>query len=122
MLSRFLQWLGARRLLSLNPNERQNLTTLALMGGAMAMTVLVGVLVWIVRYSWTTELVQRLAPEILSGLFNVIYGMLAMTGIMIVTQASIALGGKVKGKFGPAELEASQNDTEENPAYVDPTP
>jgi len=107
MIARFLTWLGLRRLLNLNPDERQNLTTLSLMGGAMAMTGFVAILVWIVRYSWSNELLVSLAPAILEGLFNVVYGMLAMMGIMIVTQAAIALGGKVKGKFGPAEIEAS---------------
>lgn len=111
MLSRILHWLGARRLLSLNRDERQNLTTLSMMGGAMAMTVAIGILVWIVRYSWPAQTLLQLAPAILDGLFNVIYGMLAMTAIMVVTQAAIALGGKVKGKFGPAELEANNDPT-----------
>lgn len=110
MLAKLLQWVGFRKLLSLNPDERQNLTTLSLMGGAMAVTVFVGVLVYLARYSWPEELLPALAPAILDGMFNVIYGMLAMMGVMIVTQAAIALGGKVKGKFGPAEIEASTDD------------
>lgn len=111
-MNRFLAWLGLNRLMGMNLSQRQNLTTLSMMGGAMAMTLAVGILVWIVRYSWPTDVMVTLAPAILDGLFNVIYGMLMMMGIMVITQASIALGGKIKGKFGPAELEASTDDSD----------
>lgn len=100
----------SRTALGLNDDERQNLTTLSMMGGAMAMTVGIGLLVYVLRYSWPAAIVVAHAALIIGGLINVIYGCLALMAVMIVAQAVIAIGGKMRASAFGAEIEASAND------------
>lgn len=93
-------------MLNLKDEQRQSLTTWSMLGGAVAMTVCVGALVWIIRYSWPDALLASLAPKILDHLAWLAFGCLALVGVMVVAQATIAMGGKFKAKFGGAEFEA----------------
>ena len=95
------------RLLNMSEDERRNVTTIAMMGGMLVMSAAIGAMTWVARYSWKAEALAMLAPAILDGLFHVTYGLLGMLAIMTITQAAIALGGKIKGKLGAAEFEAS---------------
>ena len=99
-----------RNALNLTPNQRQNLTTLSLMGGAMAMTVCVGALIYILRYSWPPEILKDLAPAILDDISWIAFGCLFLVGVMVIAQASIAVGGRFRGRLGPAEVEAGADD------------
>lgn len=104
-----LSWIKSifsRKALSLNDDERQNLTTFGMFGGVMALTVAIGLLVYVQRYSWPAEIVTAHAAALIGGLFNVIYGLLILMAIMIIAQAVIAIGGKMKAAFGGASIEA----------------
>lgn len=90
------------RFLDLNDDQRQALTTWSMMAGTMALTVAVGVMVYVQKYSWPIEF----APVLIEGFFNIIYGLLALMAIQIVAQAVIAIGGRIKGSFGGATIEA----------------
>jgi len=103
---RWIENLFSRATLSMNDDERQNLTTLSMMGGAMALTVAIGLLVYVLRYSWPEVIVAANAPAIITGLIHIIFGCLALMAIMIVAQAVIAIGGKMKASFGGASVEA----------------
>lgn len=92
--------------LSLNDDERQNLTTYSMMGGAMALTVALGILVWVLRFSWPESIVISLAPQLADYLFWVIMAIIGLQAIMIIAQAVIAIGGKMKASFGGASIEA----------------
>jgi hypothetical protein len=106
MLDRFLKWLNPRPALSLNDEERQNLTTYSMMGGVIALTFGVGLLLYVLRYSWPAEVVLNHAALLIGGLFNVSYGLLGLMAIMVIAQAVIAIGGKMKASFGGASIEA----------------
>lgn len=93
-------------MLNLTDEQRQTLTTWAMLGGLAALTVAVGLLVYVLRYSWPVEVLVANAPVLIAGLFNVIYGVLALMGVMIVATAVIAIGGKMKASFGTASIEA----------------
>jgi len=96
-----VSWLG------LNDEQRQSLTTWAMLGGVAALTFAVGLMVYVLRYSWPDAVVLANAPVLIGGLFNVTYGLLALMAVMIVAQAVIAIGGKMRAAFGGAEIEAS---------------
>jgi hypothetical protein len=100
-----LSWLKPR--LNLNDEERQSLTTWAMLGGVAALTFAVGLMVYVLRYSWPAAVVAAEAKTLIAGLFNVTYGLLALMAVMIVAQAVIAIGGKMRASFGGAEIEAS---------------
>lgn len=102
--------------LDMTDEQRQTLTTWSMLGGAIAMTLFQTILLLVIRYSWPEPLQQQLAPEILKAVTEISFGCLVMMGIMVVAQATIAIGGKVKGKIGMAEFEA---DTEKDgPRHV----
>lgn len=90
------------KLLDLTDDQRQTLTTWSMMGGTMALTLSVAILVWIQRVSWPIEY----APVLIDGFFHIIFGLLALMGIQIIAQAVIAIGGRLKGSFGGASFEA----------------
>lgn len=94
------------RALSLNDDERQNLTTYSMMAGAMVLTILIAVMVWMLRYSWTTVLLAAHAERIIDGLFWIAYGLLGLMAVQIIAQAVIAIGGKMKASLGAASIEA----------------
>lgn len=103
------QWIKnmfSRRSLSLNDDERQNLTTYSMMGGAMSLTLAIALLVYVQRYSWPAEIVAAHAGALIGGLFNVIFGCLILMAIMIIAQAVIAIGGKMKASAFGASIEA----------------
>lgn len=93
-------------MLNLSDDERQNLTTYSMMGGAMALTVAIGILIWVLRYSWPEAIVAAHAIVIMDYLFKIICGLMALQAVMIVAQAVIAIGGKMRASFGGAEIEA----------------
>jgi hypothetical protein len=95
-----------KRLLGLNDDERQNLTTLSMMFGTMALTVVLAGMTWLQRFGWSHEVIVQNAPALIDGFFNLSFGVLGLMGIMIVAQAVIAIGGKLKGALGPASFEA----------------
>jgi hypothetical protein len=106
-----LRWIRnvmSRKALGLNDDERQNLTTLSLMLGEVALTVAIGLLVYVLRYSWPDAIIAANATVLISGLFNVVYGLLILMGIQIAAKAAIAVGGKIKAAFGGASVEAEQ--------------
>lgn len=93
-------------MLNLNDEQRQTLTTWSMLGGAGVFTVLTGVLVWIIRWSWPKEIMVALAPTILDKLAWITFGSLGLVAVMIVTMATIAVGGRVKAKVMGQEFEA----------------
>jgi hypothetical protein len=102
-----MRWLNALKpRLDLNDEERQALTTWAMLGGVAALTFAVGLMVYVLRYSWPESIVAAHAPLLIGGLFNVVYGLLGMMVVMIVAQAVIAIGGKMKASIGAASIEA----------------
>lgn len=100
---------GFRWFLGLNDDQRQNLTTLSMMGGTIALTAVTAGILWMIRYSWPTHILTMHAGAIIDGLFNLSYGLLALMAVQIVAQAVIAIGGKMKAGFGPASIEASSD-------------
>lgn len=110
MLRKWFRYIFSRKALGLDPEERQTMTTYSMLGGAIVMTFIVAILVWIVRWSWPKELLFALAPEILNGLFWITYGCLGLMAVMIIAQATIAVGGRFKGKIGPAEFSAETDE------------
>lgn len=105
MLS-WLRKLNPRPTLKLSDDERQNLTTFTMIGGVMALTVAIGLLLYVLRYSWPAEVVLAHAEQLIAGLFNVSYGILTLMAIMVVAQAVIAIGGRMKASIGAASIEA----------------
>lgn len=98
-----------RNSLGLNPEERQNLTTYSVMAGEVSLLAAIGLLLYVLRYSWPAAIVQAHASELISGLFNVVYGLLGLLGIQTAAKAAIALGGKIKAAFGGASVEAESD-------------
>ena len=105
-----MRWLG------LNEEERQTLTTWAMLGGVAALTIAVGLLVYVLRYSWPDVILAANATALISGLFHVVFGLLVLMGVMIVAQAVIAIGGKMKASFGGASIEAEAKNDPDPPA------
>lgn len=99
-----------RKTLGLNADERQNLTTYSVMAGEVSLLAAVGLLVYLLRYSWPASIIQAHASELISGLFNVVYGLLILMGVQTAAKAAIALGGKIKAAFGSASVEAECDD------------
>lgn len=93
-------------MLNLNDDQRQNLTTWSMLGGAMAFTILTAVMVYIIRWSWPKEVMVALAPVILDKLAWIAFGTLGLVGVMVVAMATIAVGGRLRGKAGMFEIEA----------------
>lgn len=104
---RWIKTIFSRQTLSLNDDERQNLTTFSMMSGAMALTGAIALLVYMQRYSWPEKIVHDHAALLIGGMFNVIYGCLGLMGIMIIAQAVISIGGWIKAAFLGASLEAA---------------
>lgn len=107
---RWLRRIFSRTSLGMDDDERQNLTTLSMMGGAMVMTGLISVMVWIIRWSWPDELLADLAPAILDHLAWITFGAMGLMAVMIIAQATIAVGGRFKAKLGPAEFAGETED------------
>lgn len=93
-------------MLNLNDDQRQNLTTWSMLGGAIVFTVLTAVMVYIIRWSWPKEIMLALAPVILDKLAWIAFGTLGLVGVMVVAMATIAVGGRLRGKVGVFEIEA----------------
>lgn len=92
--------------LSLTDDERQNLTTFSLMGGIVALTGVIALLVYVLLNFWPKAIVNEQAVLLMGYLYHIILGLLALQGIQILTQAAIALGGFLKASFGGASIEA----------------
>ena len=93
--------------LRLSGDERQNLTTYSMMGGTMALTVAIGLLVWVLRYSWPEAVVVSHAAAMMNYLFYIILAFIGLQAVQVVAQAVIAIGGRMKASFGGASVEAS---------------
>lgn len=102
-----LKWL--RQALQLDPNQRQNITTFSMMGGTMALTVVIGLLVWVLRYSWPEAVAVSLAAVIADYLFKIIMAFIGLQAVQIFAQAAIAIGGKIGGKIGLDGVEVEAN-------------
>lgn len=111
---RFLERVAAvaNWMVGLNDDQRQSLTTWALLSGVAALSVMVGIGCYLIVYGLPPVVVAMNAKIIIEGLFKVILGLLVLMGVKIVAQAAIAIGGKVMAKFGGAEISA---DAERNP-------
>jgi hypothetical protein len=101
-------------MINLNDDQRQTMTTWSMLGGAIASTGVIAGLIYIMRYSWPDAIIQLHAALIIGGLFNVIYGFMGLVGIMVIAQAVIAIGGKMKASFGGASLEAEAEKRDHN--------
>jgi len=104
-----MRWLG------LNEEERQTLTTWAMLGGVAALTVAVGLLVYVLRYSWPAAVLAANASTLIAGLFNVVFGLLGLMGVMIVAQAVIAIGGRMSAEFWGAKINAESDRADDPP-------
>lgn len=91
---------------NMNDEQRQTLTTWAMMGGVAALTFAVGLMVYVLRYSWPVDILSANAGALIAGLFNVVYGLLGLMGVMILAQAVIAIGGKMKASAFGTSIEA----------------
>lgn len=105
-------------MLNLNDDQRQNLTTYAMMGGAMVFTIITGILVWIIRYSWPKELLPVLGAKILDHLAWVAFGTLGLVGILVIAMATIAIGGRISAKLGAAEFKSEGETAVKYPTTV----
>jgi hypothetical protein len=93
--------------LGLNPEERQNLTTFSVMAGEVSLLAAIALLVYVLRYSWPAKILENNASALISGLFNVVYGLLGLLAIQTAAKAAIALGGKIKATLpGGTSVEA----------------
>lgn len=104
-----LEWiksLFSRKSLTLVDDERQNLTTFSMMAGEVSLLVAIGLLVWVLRYSWPAEILKEHAGALIDGLFKVVFGLLALMGLQTFGKVVIAIGGKIKAAAFGASLEA----------------
>lgn len=92
--------------LNLDDDQRQNLTTFSMMAGEVSLLAAIALLVYVLRYSWPASVIQAHSALIISGLFNVVYGLLVLMAIQTAAKAAIALGGKIKAALGNASVEA----------------
>ena len=96
-----------KKSLGLNADERQNLTTFSVMAGEVSLLAAIGLLVYVLRYSWPDAILTANAGSLISGLFNVVYGLLGLLAIQTAAKAAIALGGKIKATLpGGTSVEA----------------
>lgn len=94
------------RWLRLTDDERQNLTTYSMMCGTMALTVAIGLLVWVLRYSWPEAIALALASTIADYLFKIIMAFIGLQAVQVIAQAVIAIGGRMSAEFAGAKIEA----------------
>lgn len=95
-----------RKNLDLNDDEQQTLAQYSMMGGAMALTVAIGLLVWVLRYSWPEAVVLQHAATLMDYLFKIVMAFIALQAIQTIAQAVIAIGGKMKASAFGATVEA----------------
>jgi hypothetical protein len=114
-----LEWiksLFSRKSIQLNDDERQGLTTLSMMAGAMAGTGATALLVWVLRYSWPEAVANANAALLMGYLFHIILAVLGIVAIQIIAQATIAIGGKIKAAAFGASVEAETHSDPNSPA------
>ena len=109
MLAKFSRFL--ERVLNLNPDQRQNVTTFSMMAGEVSLLLAIGLLVYVLRYSWPDKILEANAGPLISGLFNVVYGLLGLMLVQTVGKVSIAIGGKLKATIMGNTVEADSDPT-----------
>lgn len=103
------QWIKSvfsRRTLDLGENERQSVAQFSMLGGAMAFTVATALIIYILRYSWPDAVVNANAAILMGYFYHLAIGGLVLIGIHVLTQAAIAIGGKISAEFAGAKFAA----------------
>jgi len=99
-LRRFLKWLGgAPELLELGEPQRRTLMTWGMLGGMVALTL---VLIWIVRMvdgHFDRDGLGQVQLAIVGGLFDVAYAVIALSALLAVGMVAIARGGSMEAKL-----------------------
>lgn len=97
---RFLKWLiGAPALLELGEPQRRTLMTWGMLGGMVALTV---VLIWIVHMvdgHFDRHGLGQVQLAIVGGLFDVAYAVIALSALLAVGMVAIARGGSMEAKL-----------------------
>jgi len=97
---RFLNWLvGSPALLQLSEAQRRTLMTWGMLGGMVALTV---VLIWIVRMvdgHFDRDGLGQVQLAIVGGLFDVAYAIIALSALLAVGMVAIARGGSMEAKL-----------------------
>lgn len=99
-LRRFLKWLGgAPELLELGEPQRRTLMTWGMLGGMVALTL---VLIWIVHMvdgHFDRDGLGQVQLAIVGGLFDVAYAVIALSALLAVGMVAIARGGSMEAKL-----------------------
>lgn len=99
-LRRFLKWLGgAPALLELGEPQRRTLMTWGMLGGMVALTV---VLIWIVHIAdghFDRDGLGQVQLAIVGGLFDVAYAVIALSALLAIGMVAIARGGSMEAKL-----------------------
>jgi hypothetical protein len=96
----FFQWLiGTPSLLGLSEAERRTLMTWGMLGGMVAMTL---VLLWLIQLldgHFDRNGLGQVQLAIVGGLFDVAYAVIALSALLAVGMVAIARGGSVEAKL-----------------------
>lgn len=99
-LRRFAKWLvGTPALLELSEGQRRNLMTWGMLGGMVALTV---VLLWVVHRvdgHFDREGLGAVQLAIVGGLFDVAYAVIALSALLAVGMVAIARGGAMEARL-----------------------
>lgn len=100
-MKKLLNWM-----ITMSDPVRRNVFTWTMLVGSMVLTAAIALLVLMLRYSWSEAVVVANAPALIEGFFQIAFGLLGLQGLITIVIAAVVLGGKLRGKAGPLELEA----------------
>ena len=99
-LRRVLKWLGgAPALLELSEPQRRTLMTWGMLGGMVALTL---VLLWVIHIAdghFDRDGLAQVQVAIVGGLFDVAYAVIALAALLAVGMVAIARGGSMEAKL-----------------------